>query len=71
MKKQRLKHKASQKKQNRAIPVGRVILELAIWDFSGDEELIRHNANQLAKALLLSYQLNNFGPNSFGISDEE
>lgn len=71
MKKQQLKHKASKKIQSGSIPVGRVILELAIWDFSGDEELIRHNAGQLAKALLMSYQLSNFGPNSFGIEDEE
>ncbi len=58
-------------KKVKAIPVGRVIPELVIWAFTDDEAVIRHYANELAKAIQLSYGLSNFGPQSFGISDEE
>jgi hypothetical protein len=68
MKKQQVRRKALKPV---SLPVGRVILELALWDFSGDEDIICHNANELAKALQMSYNLDNFGPSSFGIEDEE
>ena len=68
MKKQQVRRKAS---NSVILPVGRVIMELALWDFSGDADIIRHNANELAKALQMSYNLDNFGPSSFGMEDEE
>jgi hypothetical protein len=68
MKKQQLRHKASKPV---ILPVGRVIVELVLWDFSGDADIIRHNANELAKAIQMSYNLDNFGPSSFGMEDEE
>lgn len=68
MKKQPVRHTASKPV---TLPVGRVIIELALWDFSGDADIIRHNANELAKALQMSYNLDNFGPSSFGMDDEE
>ena len=68
MKKQQLRHKASKPV---TLPVGRVLIELALWDFSGNADIIRHNANELAKAIQMSYHLDNFGPSSFGIEDEE
>jgi hypothetical protein len=67
MKKQQLKRNA----QKRNIPVGEVLIELAIWDFSEDEDLICHTANELAKALHMRYNLDNFGPTSFGLEDGE
>lgn len=45
--------------------------ELVVWTFTDNEDVIRHNANELAKALQMSYQLSNFGPSAFGIEDEE
>lgn len=71
MKNQRVRHKASLKKFKGAIPIGIVLTEIVIWDFSGNEEIISHNAGELAKALLMTYQLNNFGPISFGLDDKE
>lgn len=68
MKKQQLRHKASKPV---TLPVGMVLVELVLWDFSGNADIIRHNANELAKAIQMSYNLNNFGPSSFGIEDEE
>ena len=66
MKKQRLRHKASNKG---SIPVGYVLRELVLWEFSGNADIIRHNATELAKALQMHYNLTNFGPSSFGIDD--
>jgi hypothetical protein len=68
MKKQQVKRTASNLIY---LPIGVVIRELVLWDFSGDEHIIRHNANELAKALQMSYNLDNFGPSSFGIDDED
>lgn len=62
MKKKKIKAKA--------IPVGRLLPELVIWSFNDDEEIVRHYAEQLAKAIQLSYNLSNFGLQSFGISEE-
>lgn len=45
--------------------------ELVLWVFTDDVDVIRHNANELAKAIQISYQLSNFGPSAFGIDDEE
>lgn len=64
-KKQQVKNKVTY------LPVGMVITQLVLWDFSGNEDIIRHNATELAKALQMSYNLDNFGPASFGIEDEE
>ena len=64
-KKQRLKNKETY------LPFGIVITDLVLWDFSGNADVIRHNANELAKALQMSYDLNNFGPHCFGIEDGE
>lgn len=66
------------KKQNKRnakkllnIPVGILITDLVLWDFSQDERIIRHNVDQLAKAIQLGYNLQNFGASSFGISEED
>ena len=67
MKKQPLRRKA----KKLILPVGEMIIDLAVWDFSQDEDFIRHTADQLAKAILVSYNMSNFGPSSFGLSDEE
>jgi hypothetical protein len=53
------------------MPVGIVITELAMWEFSGDEETIRHHVNTLANAIIMGYNLTNFGPGAFNLSDEE
>ena len=68
MKKQQLKRNAV---KSVYLPIGMVIRELVLWDFSGDEHIIRHNANELAKAIQMSYNLDNFGAASFGFSEEE
>jgi hypothetical protein len=65
MKKQQLKRSAKQ----RTVPVGEVLIELVVWDFSQDEDVIRHTANELAKAINMHYNINNFGPSSFGLED--
>jgi len=56
-------------KKSAVIPVGQLIPELVIWDFSEDEDVIRHNALELARVIQLSYNLNNFGLASFGMGD--
>lgn len=68
MKKQQLRHTTL----NAPIyTIGEVNLDLAVWDFSEDEDLTCHIAEQLAKAIYLHYNMSNFGPESFGIQDEE
>jgi hypothetical protein len=68
MKKQQVKRTAV---KPLILPVGRVITDLVLWDFSQDEDIIRHNANQLARAIQLGYNLEHFGASSFGISEDE
>lgn len=68
MKKQRVKRTAV---KPLALPVGRVIHELVIWDFTQDDDIIRHNANELARAIQMGYNLENFGASSFGLSEED
>jgi len=68
MKKQHVKRKAL---KTPSIPIGRVIRELVLWDFTQNEDIIRHNANELARAIQLGYSLENFGASSFGFSEEE
>lgn len=63
--------KKQQVKRNAILPVGRVITDLCLWDFSGNEDVIRHNANELARAIQLSFQLDNFGLESFGLTEED
>jgi hypothetical protein len=51
-----------------------VINELAVWEFTGNKENICHISEQLAKAIIVSYNMGNFGPDSFNFgvtSDEE
>jgi hypothetical protein len=40
--------------------LGMPILDICVWDFSGDEDTIRHIADQINRAILLSYGLQNF-----------
>lgn len=68
MKKQRVKRNAVNKL---ILPVGTVMTDLVLWDFSQDEDVIRHNANQLAQAIQIGYNLRHFGAASFGISEED
>ena len=65
------KKKTKKPKVKKYPPYGRVLLELAIWDFSQDERVIRHTANEIARAIQLSYSLSNFGTESFGLEGEE
>jgi hypothetical protein len=71
MKKQQLRRKAPNKQKKLILPEGRLIIELVVWSFSTNEETNCHIANELAKAIQLSYQLDNFGPLVFGIDDPE
>lgn len=65
------KTRKSKNVEEKTSVVGMVILDLAVWDFSNNEDIIRHNANEISKAILFSYQLANFGPHNFGIPDDE
>jgi uncharacterized protein YcgI (DUF1989 family) len=67
MKKQRLRRNAQ---KSLILPEGHVMVDLVIWSFTDDEDIIRHNAEQLSKALQMNYQLRNFGPLAFGIDEE-
>jgi hypothetical protein len=71
MKKQQVKRKASKKHKQPVIAIGWVVSELVLWDFSQDDDIICHHAGILAKAIQMRYSLDNFGPSSFGIEDEE
>jgi hypothetical protein len=53
-----------------AVPIGVVLNELVIWEFSEDEAVICHIVDQVSKALLMTYHLKHFGATSFGISEE-
>jgi hypothetical protein len=70
MRKQQLRHLALNYNSGGSLPVGIVLRELVLWDFSEEDEIIRHNAEQLAKAILMSYHLDNFGASSFGLEEE-
>lgn len=52
------------------LPEGHLVVDLVIWSFTDDEDIIRHNADQLAKAIQLGYQLKNFGPSMFDLDEE-
>lgn len=71
MKKQQVKRKAAKPKKKLILPEGRVITELIVWSFSDNQDTNRHIANELAKAIQLSNQLDHFGPAVFGLEDEE
>ena len=70
-----MKHKKAKpktaKKPARAIPVGIVITDLVLYAFNDSEEVIRHNAGQIALAIQLRFNLEHFGPSAFGLNNEE
>lgn len=70
-KKQQVRRKALKQKVQLILPIGVVVRELVLWDFSNNEDIIRHNASQLAIAIQMRYNLENFGPSSFGIEEED
>jgi hypothetical protein len=53
------------------MPVGQVITDLAMWVFSQKEAEIKYHAEEIAKAILMGYHVSNFGPQSFGMTEEE
>ena len=65
------KQKQKNTKVIRTLPVGVVITDLVLWTFTDNEEVIRHNVEELSKALLYSFHLDNFGPTSFGLEPSE
>lgn len=65
------KQKQKNTKVRRTLPVGVVITDLVLWTFTDNEEVIRHNVEELSKALLYSFHLDNFGPTSFGLKPSE
>lgn len=53
---------------------GYVITDLAVWEFTDNKENVCHITEQLAKAIIVSYNMGNFGPDSFNFgtnSDED
>ena len=64
------KNKSKPVKVKKYIPHGRVLLELAVWNFTKDEVLIRHTADELARAIQMHFHLTNFGVEAFGLSEE-
>jgi len=64
------KNKAKPVKIKKYLPHGRVLLELVVWNFTQDEVLIRHTADELAKAIQMHFHLTNFGVGAFGLSEE-
>jgi len=64
------KQKKKQKSVPMNIPTGVVITDLIVWCFDDNEEVIRHTADQLARAIQMSFSLSNFGPIVFGYEDE-
>jgi hypothetical protein len=42
-----------------------VITDLAVWQFEKDEKAVSHISEQIAKAIIISYNMGNFGPDSF------
>ena len=71
MKKQQVRRKAQKKQKKLILPEARVITELSVWSFRESQEINRHIADELAKALQLNYHLNNFGPSVFGLEEED
>jgi hypothetical protein len=65
------KQKKKQKSAPINIPTGVVITDLVVWCFDDTEEIIRHTADQLAKAIQMSFSLSNFGPTAFGYEEGE
>lgn len=70
MKKQTLRRNAKNTQVASVVTIGQVKLDLCIWCFDEDEYLISHTADQLAKALHMSYNLDNFGVASFGLTED-
>jgi hypothetical protein len=65
------KSKTKAVKVKKYLPHGRVLLELVVWNFTQDEILIRHTADELAKAIQMHFHLNNFGTEAFGLGSED
>lgn len=59
------------KKQVGTIVIGTVFTDLCVWVFDANQDVVRHNANEMARAMHLIYGMQNFNPTSFGIPDEE
>ena len=70
MKKKKTKKQAKQIIK-KAIPIGVVVPELTLFVFGDTEEVIRHTASQIAMAIQMRFHLDNFGPTSFGLEEEE
>jgi hypothetical protein len=64
------KNKPKPAEVKKYIPHGQILLELVVWNFTKDEVLIRHTADELAKAIQMHFHLNNFGAKAFGLSEE-
>ena len=45
--------------------------DLAMWCFDTDPKAIEYYAQQLAKAMQISYNMDNFGARAFGLKEEE
>lgn len=50
-----------------------VITDLVVWQFTHDKEIVSHIAEDIAKVIIVSYNMGNFGPDSFkfGVQKED
>ena len=49
---------------------GIVMLELSMWVFEADDDVLDFHANQICRAFMLNYGIQNFGVKAFGYEEE-
>jgi hypothetical protein len=49
---------------------GAVMLELSMWVFEADDDVLEFHAEQIKRAFMLNYGIRNFGVKAFGFEEE-
>jgi hypothetical protein len=53
------------------IVIGQPMLDLSIWVYDADPDIVDFHANEICRAFLLHFAVKNFGVKAFGYEDEE
>jgi len=58
-------------KMPRTKVIGQPMLDLSIWVYDADPDIVDFHANEICRAFLLHFGVKNFGVKAFGYEDEE
>jgi hypothetical protein len=63
--------KAAPVRLSRTKVLGQPMLNMSIWVFDADPDIIQFHADEICRAFLLHFGVQNFGVKSFGYEEEE